>query len=49
LDRGENTVKRAKGIKVKVIFQELHMTHVIFVLVYNFKFCISGTPFNTAF
>ncbi len=35
---GENIVKRAKGTKVKVIFQGLHMTHVIFVLVYNFKF-----------
>jgi hypothetical protein len=38
-----------KGAKVKVIFQGLHMTHVIFVLVYNFKLCISGTPFNTTF
>jgi hypothetical protein len=28
----ENTIK---GTKVKVIFQRLHMTHVVFVLVYN--------------
>jgi len=35
---GENIVKGAKGAKVKVFFQGLHMTHVIFVLVYNFKF-----------
>jgi hypothetical protein len=35
LQMGENTIKGAKGIKVKVVFQLLHMTHVIFVLVYN--------------
>jgi hypothetical protein len=33
--KGENTVKRAKGTKVKKKFQGLHMTHVIFVLVDN--------------
>jgi hypothetical protein len=32
---GENIVKGAKGAKVKIIFQRLHMTHVVFVLVYN--------------
>jgi hypothetical protein len=32
-------VKKAKGAKVKVLFQGLHMTHVTFVLVYNLKFC----------
>jgi hypothetical protein len=32
---------------VKVFFQELHMTCVIFVLVYNLKFCILNTHFNT--
>jgi hypothetical protein len=42
-------VKGAKGVKVKVIFQGLQMTRVVFVLVYNFKICISSTPFNTAF
>jgi len=42
-------VKGAKGAKVKVIFQGLHMTCVIFMLVYNLKFCISGTPFNITF
>jgi hypothetical protein len=41
---GESMVKGTKGVKVKVLFQGLHMTHVIFVLVYNFKFCILGTP-----
>jgi len=46
---GENMVKGAKNAKVKVIFQGLHMTRVIFVLIYNFKFCILGTPFNTTF
>jgi hypothetical protein len=38
-----------KGAKVKVLFQGLHMTHIIFVLVYNFKFCISYTLFNITF
>jgi hypothetical protein len=43
---GEIMVKEAMGTKVKVIFQGLHMRHVIFVLVYNLKFYISNTPFN---
>jgi hypothetical protein len=42
---GENMVKGAKDAKVKVLFEGLHMTCVIFVLVYNFEFCILGTPF----
>jgi len=46
---GEIMVKRAKGAKVKVLFQGLHMTHVIFALVFNLKFCILDTPFNIAF
>jgi uncharacterized membrane protein YagU involved in acid resistance len=46
---GEIMVKKAKGAKVKVIFQGLHMTHVIFALVYNFVFCILKAPFNTTF
>jgi hypothetical protein len=46
---GENKIKRIRGVKVKVIFQGLHITHVIFVLVYNLKICILGTPFNIAF
>jgi hypothetical protein len=29
MQQGENVVKRTKGAKVKVIFQGLHMTHVI--------------------
>jgi hypothetical protein len=45
---GENIVKGARGAKVEVLFQGLHMTHVILVLVYNFIICISNTPFNTA-
>jgi len=46
----ENMVKGVKGTKVKVLFQRLHMTCVIkFVLFYNFKMFISGTPFNIAF
>jgi hypothetical protein len=36
-------VKRAKGAKVKVLFQGLHMTCVIYVLVYNLKFYILDT------
>jgi len=43
---GENMIEGAKGVNVKVIFQGLHMTHVISMLVYNFKFYILGTPFN---
>jgi uncharacterized membrane protein YagU involved in acid resistance len=31
---------------VKIFFQGLHMIHIIFVLVYNFKFCILNTQFN---
>jgi len=46
---GENMVNGAKGAKVKVIFQGLHMTRVIFVLVYNFYFFILGISFNTTF
>jgi hypothetical protein len=41
--------QRAKGTKVKVLFQGLHMTHVIFVLVYNFKIYILGIRFNITF
>jgi hypothetical protein len=43
---GESMIKGAKGVNVKVLFQGLHMTHVISMLVYNFKFYILGTPFN---
>ncbi len=45
---GEIMVKGARGAKVKVFFQGLHMTCVIFVLVYNL-FYISNTPLNTTF
>jgi hypothetical protein len=37
---GKNKVKRAKDAKIKVIFQGLHMTHFIYMLIYNLKFCI---------
>jgi len=47
LQLGENIIKGAKGAKVKVLFQGLHMTHVIPVLVYNLKFCILDTQSNT--
>jgi len=40
---GEIMVKGTKGAKVKVLFQGLHMTCVIFALVYNLKFCILDT------
>jgi hypothetical protein len=43
---GEITVK---GAKVKILFQRLHMTCVIPTFVYNLKFCILDTPFNTLF
>jgi len=46
---GENTIKGARVAKVEVLFQGLHMTHVILVLVYNFITCISNTLFNTTF
>jgi hypothetical protein len=46
---GEITVKGARGAEVKVLFQGLHMTRVIHALIYNFKFCMSYTPFSTAF
>jgi hypothetical protein len=39
---GEIMVKKAKGAKVKVIFQGLHMIHVIFALVYNFLIFITN-------
>jgi hypothetical protein len=47
---GENMVKGAKGAQVKIIFQlRLHMTCVIFVLVYKLKKCILGTPLTLHF
>jgi hypothetical protein len=42
-------IKGTKGAKVKILFQGLHMTHVVFVLIYKFKSYISSTPFNIAF
>jgi hypothetical protein len=47
--QSENMVKGAKRAKVKILFQGLHMTFVVFVSVYNFKICISDTLFNIAF
>jgi hypothetical protein len=46
---GEITIKGARGAKVKVFFQGLHMTSVIIALIYNLKFYISDNPFSTAF
>jgi hypothetical protein len=37
-------VKKAKGAKVKVLFQGLHMTRVILALVYKFKILYFGYP-----
>jgi hypothetical protein len=45
----EIMVKGAKGAKVKVLFQGLHMTHSIPALVYNLKFYILNAPFSTTF
>jgi hypothetical protein len=33
--KGENTIKGVGDTKIKVLFQGVHMTHVIYVLVYN--------------
>jgi hypothetical protein len=46
---GEIMIKGAKGAKVKVLFQELHMTPIISALIYNLKFYISDAPFSIAF
>jgi hypothetical protein len=46
---GENIVKGTKGAKVKVFFQRLYISRVIFVLVYNLNFFISSTQFNITF
>lgn len=45
---GENMVKGAKNAKVKVIFQGLHMTCVIIVVIYTLNFYIIDTQFNIA-
>jgi hypothetical protein len=45
----EITIKGAKGAKVKVLFQGLHMTHVFFTFVYNLKFCILDTHLTLHF
>jgi hypothetical protein len=34
----ENTIKGIKGVKVKILFQGLHMTRIIFMLIYNLNF-----------
>ncbi len=41
---GENTIKRAKGTKVEVFFQGLHMTCVIFVLVITLNLVFQVPP-----
>jgi hypothetical protein len=47
--KGEIMVKGAKGAKVKIFFQGLHMTCVIPTLVYNLNFFILDTTFNITF
>jgi hypothetical protein len=37
---GENILNGVIDTKVKVFFQRLHITCVIFVLIYNFIICI---------
>jgi hypothetical protein len=39
----ENIVKKTKGAKVKVLFQGLHVTHGIPILVYSLIFSIFHT------
>jgi hypothetical protein len=48
IQKGENTIRGAKGAKVKVFFQGLHMT-CVFVLVYNFQIYIFSTSFKLHF
>lgn len=43
IKKGENIVNIVTDTKVKVLFQRLHITCVIFVLIYNFKICILDT------
>ncbi len=43
---GENTIKRARGTKVKVLFQGLHMTHVIMCWFITYNFVFWNTQFN---
>jgi hypothetical protein len=40
---GVKIVKEAKGLNVKVIFQRLHMTRDIHIMIYNFKLYIFHT------
>jgi hypothetical protein len=46
---GEVIVKGDMGAMVKVLFQGLHITHIIFSFVYNLKCCILVIKFNIAF
>jgi len=46
---GEITVKGIRGAKVKIFFQGLRMTCVIFALVYNLQFCILDVQLNPTF
>jgi hypothetical protein len=43
IKKGENIVNGITDTKVTVLFQRLHITCVIFVLIYNFKICILDT------
>ncbi len=46
---GENMVKGAKGVKVKILFQVLHITCVTFVLVIILKFVFQILPLTLHF
>jgi len=48
-DMGESMVKGAKGVKVKILFQGLHITCVIFVLVITLKFVFQIFPLTLHF
>jgi hypothetical protein len=41
-----NTIKGTMGVKVKVLFQGLHISHII--LVYNFEICNLDVQYNIA-
>jgi hypothetical protein len=42
-------VKGAKGIKIKVLFQGLHVTHDIPTLICSFNFSIFHTQFTIVY
>jgi hypothetical protein len=46
---GENMVKGTRVVKVKVLFQGLYMTRVIFALVYNLVFWIPNLTLHVRY